>query len=369
MINNTKVGNQIAFLRKEKGLTGEKFAERLGVSPQAVSKWENGKCLPETALLPALSALLGVSIDAILTPPQTVIRKFKQNDAEFYLYNFVRSHINCIPQIYRLDEDTRTIVMEDVSETYVSGRHYDEENDDGAWIRGHIYDILQTAADWHSTFWEDDIAFESIHLDWRHLTQENFAAHISMMEKDFNKFKKNADAGKIPQVWEGVFAGEPFRIVNNIDTQKLVYFTDAIARMKTEYTKSIGSRFRSGKNITVIHGDMNPNAALVSKSADGHVKFQGLQAVRMGLPTEDLAMLLALHIAPRKKDAIPLLDSYYRYLCKSVKRYAYESFLEDYKFAVMENMFFIVRLINRKIYDFEMLAKAMEAFETFVLEE
>lgn len=33
----------IASLRKEKGLTGEKFAEALGVSPQPVSKWENGK--------------------------------------------------------------------------------------------------------------------------------------------------------------------------------------------------------------------------------------------------------------------------------------------------------------------------------------
>lgn len=38
MIDNYKVGNRIALLRREKNLTGEQFADLLGVSPQAVSK-------------------------------------------------------------------------------------------------------------------------------------------------------------------------------------------------------------------------------------------------------------------------------------------------------------------------------------------
>ena len=73
MIDNYKIGNRITLLRKEKELTGEKFAEMLGVSPQAVSKWENGKNLPETALLPAIAALLGTSIDSILVPQELVV--------------------------------------------------------------------------------------------------------------------------------------------------------------------------------------------------------------------------------------------------------------------------------------------------------
>lgn len=39
------VGNQIAMLRKKKGYTGDKFSEIIGVTPQAVSKWENGGSL------------------------------------------------------------------------------------------------------------------------------------------------------------------------------------------------------------------------------------------------------------------------------------------------------------------------------------
>ena len=73
MVDNYKVGNRIALLRKETGMTGEKFAEALSVSPQAVSKWENGKCLPESTLLPEIAALLGTSIDAILMPKELVI--------------------------------------------------------------------------------------------------------------------------------------------------------------------------------------------------------------------------------------------------------------------------------------------------------
>ncbi|MEA4890497.1 MAG: helix-turn-helix transcriptional regulator [Clostridiaceae bacterium] len=68
-----KIGKQIALLRKEKKMTGEKLAEILAVSPQAVSKWENGKCLPETALLPDLARILGCTIDALLMPRELLI--------------------------------------------------------------------------------------------------------------------------------------------------------------------------------------------------------------------------------------------------------------------------------------------------------
>jgi transcriptional regulator with XRE-family HTH domain len=85
MIDNYKIGNRIALLRREKGLTGESFAEKLGVSPQAVSKWENGKNLPETALLPAISALLGTSIDSILIPQELVILDARYTCGESYI--------------------------------------------------------------------------------------------------------------------------------------------------------------------------------------------------------------------------------------------------------------------------------------------
>ena len=73
MLDSEKIGRQITLLRKEKGFTGEKLAELLDVSPQAISKWENGKCLPETALLPELAKALDCSIDTLLVPKELII--------------------------------------------------------------------------------------------------------------------------------------------------------------------------------------------------------------------------------------------------------------------------------------------------------
>lgn len=71
-----EIGERIAKLRKERGLTGERFAEILDVSPQAVSKWETGKNLPETSLLPSISKLLGVTIDSILIPVKYPVKLY-----------------------------------------------------------------------------------------------------------------------------------------------------------------------------------------------------------------------------------------------------------------------------------------------------
>ena len=68
MFDNVKAGKQIALLRKNLELTQEDVAGKLNISPQAVSKWENGHTMPELSLLVGLSELLGCTIDQILYP-------------------------------------------------------------------------------------------------------------------------------------------------------------------------------------------------------------------------------------------------------------------------------------------------------------
>lgn len=60
------IGRNIHTLRKQNGFTQEGLAGRLGVTYQAVSKWENGTTAPDISLLPELAAVLGTSIDALL---------------------------------------------------------------------------------------------------------------------------------------------------------------------------------------------------------------------------------------------------------------------------------------------------------------
>ena len=65
-MNQEKIGNFIAKQRKLKNLTQEELAEKLGITKNAVSKWERGLCLMDMSLLKPLSEILEVSVNAIL---------------------------------------------------------------------------------------------------------------------------------------------------------------------------------------------------------------------------------------------------------------------------------------------------------------
>lgn len=59
------IGNRIKELRKERGITQEELANNIGISFQAVSKWENGIALPDITLTPTLASYFGVSMDEL----------------------------------------------------------------------------------------------------------------------------------------------------------------------------------------------------------------------------------------------------------------------------------------------------------------
>ena len=65
------IGQNIAELRKKKGLTQEELAEKMCVTAQAVSKWERDASYPDVTVLSALAQALGVSVAAILEGEQS----------------------------------------------------------------------------------------------------------------------------------------------------------------------------------------------------------------------------------------------------------------------------------------------------------
>ena len=66
-MNMKMFGAQIAALRKGKGMTQNELGNLLGISFQAVSKWERGETLPDTAILLDLARVLDTTVDYILT--------------------------------------------------------------------------------------------------------------------------------------------------------------------------------------------------------------------------------------------------------------------------------------------------------------
>ena len=66
MKNKIRIGECILNYRKHHGITQSEFGELLGVSTQAVSKWERELCYPDIFLLADISNLIGVSVDELL---------------------------------------------------------------------------------------------------------------------------------------------------------------------------------------------------------------------------------------------------------------------------------------------------------------
>ena len=79
---NVTLGKRISNLRREKKLKQDDLAELLGISSQAVSKWENDQTCPDISLLPHLAKILGVSVDELLTGKNEVpdVRMLPENE-------------------------------------------------------------------------------------------------------------------------------------------------------------------------------------------------------------------------------------------------------------------------------------------------
>lgn len=69
-MNKIRIGRCIFAYRKGRGMTQGEFGKLLGVSAFAVSKWERELCYPDICLLPAISDLIGVSIDEMMGKTQ-----------------------------------------------------------------------------------------------------------------------------------------------------------------------------------------------------------------------------------------------------------------------------------------------------------
>jgi len=122
MLDNISIGNQITYLRKKSKLTQEELSEKLGVSVQTISKWENGHTLPETASLPLLAKIFACSIDDILILPTEESKNnctYEQEAKSCPLYNnhpFIKTKVcpcdveeDVLAQTLEIWEQTREV--------------------------------------------------------------------------------------------------------------------------------------------------------------------------------------------------------------------------------------------------------------------
>lgn len=86
-MNQEKIGRFIAENRKAKKLTQEELAEKLGITNKSISKWENGKCLPDSSLFKPLCKVLDISINELFAGEK--LNDMDKKEANKYLINLL----------------------------------------------------------------------------------------------------------------------------------------------------------------------------------------------------------------------------------------------------------------------------------------
>ncbi len=112
----SRLGENIAYLRRAMGLTQDMLAFRLGVTAQAVSKWERQLSCPDVALLPVMADIFEVSIDELfvsLDPDATVNRIDAlpwEDDGKVRIAVFEGKRI-CVREVYECPDGEEMVLL------------------------------------------------------------------------------------------------------------------------------------------------------------------------------------------------------------------------------------------------------------------
>ncbi len=77
-MNQVDTGKFIASCRKEKGLTQAQLAQKLNISDRAVSKWETGKCMPDSSIMLELCNILDVTVNELLSGERIEMNNYEE---------------------------------------------------------------------------------------------------------------------------------------------------------------------------------------------------------------------------------------------------------------------------------------------------
>ena len=166
-MDTLKIGQYIQSLRKAAGLTQKELAEKLNLSFQAVSKWENGDSLPDTGVLLDLCDILNTTADKLLNGGSIVakerrlmrledvvtgfqyledIGKLFGEDCSFYtgMIEGINEKMNMDILSYLKDPTTREVMYAEVLiQGILSGRTVDLEEIDAAFRNRHMVETIR----------------------------------------------------------------------------------------------------------------------------------------------------------------------------------------------------------------------------------
>jgi transcriptional regulator with XRE-family HTH domain len=93
-MNQIKIGKFIAECRKKNNLTQMQLAEKLNITDRAISKWENGKAMPDSSIMLDLCNELGISVNELLSGEMIEMKEYDKRAEELLLEMAKKEEIN-----------------------------------------------------------------------------------------------------------------------------------------------------------------------------------------------------------------------------------------------------------------------------------
>lgn len=112
-MNQEKIGKFILELRKEKNMTQQELASKLGVSDKTISKWENGRGMPDLSLMKPLCNVLGITISELLSGERLDKKEYQEKLEEntLNIINYTGSKLKRTNKIFKITITTITVII------------------------------------------------------------------------------------------------------------------------------------------------------------------------------------------------------------------------------------------------------------------
>lgn len=249
------------------------------------------------------------------------------------------------PAIYINDYNVETqqgvLLMDDLSKT-----HAKLDDWEVPLSNTEIERILKTLATFHNLNWENKLTRETLGLPWHLSNAEHYRQHLDYLERDLQIFLSKS----------------PF----HLEERKRQHYESSLRYLRDNYHHVI-ERVVNNRALTFIHGDLHGGNILFPATGLSSVLFFDLEAVKLGLCTDDLVRFFVHEFYHGGDQTNQLLQIYFDLLNTSLhSEYSKEQFMCDFKYSLMEGMFFPLKLFaHYNVQDEELLLKSLDAFEFF----
>jgi flagellar biosynthesis component FlhA len=120
------IGEKICYYRQLKKMTQEEFASRIGVTPQAVSKWERDNGLPDVMVLAGIASVLGVSADTLLGRDEPIVE-----NGDILAAADIKANLTSEPLSLEFGANVIPIIVEGLKTDYVNDKRRELARDAG----------------------------------------------------------------------------------------------------------------------------------------------------------------------------------------------------------------------------------------------